>query len=195
MNSAEPSVLSNISKVLESWVDQYTDGMMSWAYHKIGRKEIAEDIVQEVFVAAYQSYHSFEGKSSPKTWLYSILNRKIADYFREQYKGSKPHEDSSNSLLAMMFKADGHWSEYGNPKEWSDDPHLLDNADFNSTLSNCMEKLPSNWHSVIQYTYLEEKKSKVVCQELQITPTNLWQIMHRAKLQLRKCLEMHWFAA
>ena len=195
MNPADTATPSNITQVIETWVDQFTDGMMSWAYHKIGRKEIAEDIVQDVFVAAYQSYQRFEGQSSPKTWLYAILNRKIADYFRDQYKGAHTEEDHSQPLMQMMFAPDGHWSDYGRPQEWHEDANLLDNPEFQSTLTDCMHKLPPNWHAVIQYRFIEEKKSEDVCQELQITSTNLWQIMHRAKIQLRKCLEMHWFAA
>ena len=195
MNSTENAVHSVISKEIEAWVDQYTDGMMSWASHKIGRKEIAEDIVQDVFVTAYQSYQNFEGNSSPKTWLYAILNRKIADYFRALYKGTRNGDDPSKPLMKVMFLPDGHWSDFGKPQEWSEDSHLLDNPEFQSTFSNCMQKLPTNWHAVIQYRFIEEKKSEDVCQELQITPTNLWQIMHRAKIQLRKCLETHWFAA
>jgi RNA polymerase sigma factor (sigma-70 family) len=111
MNSVEPAVLSNISNVMEEWVDQYTDSMVSWASHKTGRKDVAEDLVQDVFIAAYQSYNNFKGDSSPKTWLFSILNRKIADHFREQYKGSKPDDGSLNTVFSMMFKADGHWTQ------------------------------------------------------------------------------------
>ena len=56
-----------------------------------------------------------------------------------------------------------------------------------------MGELPTSWFAAINLKYLEEKKGEIICQELQITPTNFWQILHRAKLQLRKCLEVHWF--
>jgi len=69
----------------------------------------------------------------------------------------------------------------------------LDNVEFKSVMENCMKKLPDTWFSAIHLKYLEEKDGKVICQELGITPSNFWQILHRAKVQLRACIEKNWF--
>ena len=72
--------------VIKTWVEAYSDKLYSWCLHKTSSKEIAEDLVQDTFMAAFQAINKFEGKSDPKTWLFSILNNKIADHFRRLYR-------------------------------------------------------------------------------------------------------------
>ncbi|MEO9021999.1 MAG: sigma-70 family RNA polymerase sigma factor [Ginsengibacter sp.] len=186
------------SITIRSWVEEYSDKMYSWALYKTNSEETAEDLVQETFMAAFQSFGKFEEKSNPITWLLGILNHKIADYFRKSYRQPTVNESErrfkpGNNFLDTFFDADGSWVKEQRPGTWSEDTHLLDNTEFVETLQACMNKLPSNWFAAINLKYLEEKKGEQICQELQITTTNFWQILHRAKLQLRKCLEVHWF--
>lgn len=175
---------------MKSWVDEYSDNLFSWAFYKTSSKETAEDIVQDTFIAAFKSIDKFEGRSNPKTWLFSILNNKITDYHRNNFrKGALASPDT----LDNRFDSDGVWKSDEAPLLWStDEEHLLDNPEFKLVLDKCLQKLPSTWYSAIQYKYLEEKESSSICQELDITPTNFWQILHRAKLQLRKCIESGW---
>ncbi len=186
------------SVTIRSWVDAWSDKMYSWALYKTNSKETAEDLVQEAFMAAYQSFSKFEEKSSPKTWLFGILNHKIADHFRKVYRNPVVNESDRNpgagkDFLDTFFDADERWIKEQRPQPWAEDTHLFDNPEFAKTLRACMNKLPSNWFAAINLKYLEEKKGDQICQELGIAPTNFWQILHRAKLQLRKCLEVHWF--
>ena len=176
---------------IKTWVAQFSDAMYSWALHKTSSKETAEDLVQETFLAAVQSIDKFKGDSNPKTWLLSILNNKINDHYRNSFR--KP-VIAGNSIFDKLFDENDQWKDQERPQQWSDEKgHLLDNADFQKTLGNCMQKLPEIWLSAVQLKYLEEKNSELICQELEITTTNFWQILHRAKLQLRKCLELNWF--
>lgn len=186
------------SVAIKSWVNAYSDKMYSWALYKTNNKEAAEDLVQETFIAAFQSFDKFGEKSNPKTWLFGILNHKIADHFRKVYRQPIVNESDRNpeagkDFLDTFFDADESWIKEQRPKPWPGDFHLLDNPDFVKTLQTCMNALPSNWFAAINLKYLEEKNGEIICQELEITPTNFWQILHRAKLQLRKCLEVHWF--
>lgn len=181
----------NPSTTIKSWVELYSDTMYSWALHKTSSKETAEDLVQETFLAAVRHFDKFEGRSNPKTWLIAILNNKINDHYRDSFR--KPAL-ADNSLFEKLFDNNLQWKAEERPQQWADETeHLLDNSDFQKTLGNCMQKLPQNWLSAIQLKYLEEKNSELICQELEITTTNFWQILHRAKLQLRKCLEVNWF--
>ena len=176
---------------IKCWVEMYSDNMFSWALHKTSSKEAAEDLVQETFLAALQSFDKFKGDSKPKTWLFSILNNKINDHYRSSFR--KPLI-ADNTFIDKLFDENDQWEAQERPQQWADETgHLLDNSDFQKTLGNCMQKLPENWFSAIQLKYLEEKNSELICQELEITTTNFWQILHRAKLQLRKCLEVNWF--
>ncbi len=179
------------SKEIEKWVSLFSDELFTWAFYKISDKELAEDLVQETFLAAYQKINSFENKSEPKTWLFSILKNKIADHFRRSYR------NGSNTTISFehFFDENENWIPDQKPQKWEmeDEKHLLDNFEFNQTLKNCLQKLPEKWNASIVYKFIEEKNAEQICQELDISPTNYWQILHRSKLQLRKCLEMNWF--
>ncbi len=176
---------------IKHWVGLYSDQMYSWALYKTSSKEVSEDLVQETFLAAFQSFEKFKGKSQPKTWLFSILNNKINDHYRSSFR--KP-VIAENGLFERLFDNNNRWTAEERPQQWSEEQtHLLDTKEFSTVLSGCMQKLPINWASAIQLKYLEEKNSEIVCQELGITASNYWQILHRAKLQLRKCLELNWF--
>lgn len=176
---------------LKSWVEDFTDDLYKWALHKTLSSEIAEDLVQETFLVAVEKMKTFEGKSSPKTWLFSILNHKIIDFYR---KKANQIVRSSNSPESTLFDADGHWQQSHRPIDWEEEEeHLLDNDEFQAILKRCLDALPEKWSSCVKLKYLSEKKGEDICQELDMTLTNYWQIVHRAKLQLRDCIENKWF--
>lgn len=191
--------ISNVESEIKKWVELYSDKLYSWALYKTSNKETAEDLVQDTFIVAFQSFNKFEGKSEPQTWLFAILNNKIADYFRKVYKQttvteSQINKDESKSFFDNFFDSFGKWKKEHQPTEWNNEQiNLMDDSDFTNVLQSCLEKLPGNWKAAIQLKYLEEKKGELICQELDISATNFWQIVHRAKLQLRNCLEINWF--
>lgn len=177
--------------MFENWVAQFSDELYSWAFHKTSSKETAEDLVQDTFVSAYHKIDSFQGKSQPKTWLFSILNNKIIDYYR---KKSKQFVVSADDYSQQIKTTDGFFDEHDKWKKEVDlnEQHWLDNPEFNSILLGCIKNLPENWQFIIQSKYILDKKSPDICQELQITMSNYWQISHRAKLLLKKCIELNW---
>ncbi|MBT5258072.1 MAG: sigma-70 family RNA polymerase sigma factor [Nitrospina sp.] len=186
--------------IIQKWVAVYSDDLYRWALHKTSDKETVQDLVQETFLAAFKSLDKFQGKSQPKTWLFSIMNNKIMDYHRKRFKSATINQSQLNGksesgdVLENFFDSEGTWKPDARPNERQEtEGHLLDNHEFKSVLSDCMKNLPHNWDSAIQFKYLEEKDAKEICQELGITASNYWQILHRAKLQLRMCLEKNWF--
>lgn len=189
--------IPNDEAKLKSWVGLYSDKMFTWAFYKTGDKESAEDLVQDTFLSAYSSIQKFEGKSDPKTWLYAILNNKIAEHFRKIYRNpviTNSKEGFNENMIEAFFDKNERWLKEERPQNWPDEEiHLLDDNDFKNVLESCMKNLPDNWHAALQLKYIEEKKGELICQELGISATNFWQILHRAKLQLRKCLSVNWF--
>ena len=189
----------NAPAIIESWVRLHTNSLYSWALFKTSNKETAEDLVQETFITAHQQLTKFRGESSPKTWLLAILNNKIRAYFRKKY--TLIEVDMANAtasrdagIFDSLFDKDDRWKDSEKPMSWqADEGHLLDDIEFNQVLTSCLGKLPEHWRSAVNLKYMEQKKGEVICQELDIAPTNFWQILHRAKLQLRKCLEISWF--
>lgn len=176
---------------LSTWVETYTKDLYSWALHKVSNAELAADLVQDTFLAAAEKTDSFKGDSSPKTWLFSILNHKIIDHYRKKVNQTVNFENQS---FSNYFDAGGDWQESRKPKDWreEDEKHLLDDDDFQDVLEKCMDALPEKWSACVKLKYLTEKNGDEICQELEITPSNFWQIVHRAKLQLRDCVEKNW---
>ena len=177
---------------LTDWVNKFTEDLFKWAYHKTSSNEIAADLVQDTFLAAAEKIASFKGDSSPKTWLFSILNHKIIDHYRKKVNQPLAIEDQS---FSNFFTDDGDWQEIRKPKDWQkeDDINMLDDDEFQQVLKKCMDVLPEKWSACVKLKYLSEKNGEDICQELDITPSNFWQIVHRAKLQLRDCVEKNWF--
>lgn len=181
----------NTNTLLSDWVEAYTSDLYSWARNKVSDTELAKDLVQDTFLAASEKISSFKGESSPKTWLFSILNYKIIDHYRSKVKQPVSYD---NQIFSNFFTEDGEWLPDKKPGNWDDEEgNLLDNIDFNAVLHKCIEALPEKWSLSVKLKYLMSKKGEEICQELGISTTNYWQIMHRAKLQLRDCIESKWF--
>jgi len=184
--------MSQDSKIIISnWLNEYGDELYSWAFYKTSNKETSEDLVQETFIAAFINFDKFQEKSAPKTWLFSILKNKIIDFYRKKSKEfSISYADYSNPIKQSddLFNEDEGWNTISDitSQNW------LDNPEFNAILSNCIKKLPENWRFIIQSKYILDNDSKQICQELDITTSNYWQIMHRSKLLLKKCIEFNW---
>ncbi len=175
---------------IKEWVEIHTDALYQWACYKLSDEELAKDMVQDTFTTAFEKIEHFGGKSNPKTWLFSILNHKIIDHYRKQFRNPVERGVSKEN---NFFDDDGMWRNEMRPQHWDYDLNLLDNLEFRKILDGCMGKLPQQWASAIQMKYLSEKDGNEVCKELNLSTTNYWQIIHRAKLNLRQCLEFNWF--
>ena len=178
---------------MSSWVKSYTKCLFAWALEKTADRQLAEDLVQDTFLAAAQSYSSFRGDSHPKTWLTGILKNNIAAHYRDSLRKNITVPLPSDQLSAF-FNDSGKWMKHAEPQSWQGEPeYLTDIPAFNQVLHDCLENLPSAMNSCIRLKFLDEKKGEEVCQELGLTSTNYWQLVHRAKIHLRNCLEKNWF--
>jgi len=186
-------------KNIQEWVSLYADDLFRWAFHKINDRESAEDLVQDTFLAAFKSIDKFQGKSNPKTWLFSIMNNKIIDLYRKNFRNTTitqsqlNNETGSYDVFENLFDSQGTWRPDAKPSNWQEiDRHLLDDMEFRQVLQDCLKDLPANWSSAIHFKYLENKEAKEICKDLGISTSNYWQILHRAKLQLRVCINNNW---
>ncbi|GCD79845.1 sigma-70 family RNA polymerase sigma factor [Schleiferia thermophila] len=145
---------------------------------QVGDKESAKDIVQETFLSAYKSLSTFKGKSSMETWIFGILNHKISMYFREKNIEKKMIQEN---LEEKLFKRGGQWKE-----EWisSNSEEAIINF-----LKFCINKLKDQSKQVLLLRFYQNKKTEEICTICNITKDNLWQILHRSKLQLKVCIQ------
>ncbi len=195
MPNSMDSPNKNSFQLVEEWVEKYADYLSNWANHKIGIKEDAEDLVQETFMAALNKADAFEGKSSPKTWLVSILNHKIIDYYRAKGKNktiSFDKEEMSFEATDGFFDANENWKA-GLFFSWGTEVHLLDDPEFILIFQKCIEDVPDRWRTILQSKFMSQKNADWICKEFSVSPSNYWQIIHRSKLLIKKCLELYWF--
>lgn len=181
-----------------NWTKIYADELYGFAMSRTSNTELAEDLVQETFLAGLKSLENFKGNSSERTWLFAILKFKIADHYRKastKYEiSNSKFSNNDDSFMDNYFTEDGDWKESAAPKEWGIDfSTAIENKELGIALDNCIDKLPKNQKLLIVLKLVEEEETEKVCKELNITPTNYWVIIHRAKLQLRACLEKNWF--
>lgn len=180
---------------ISQWVKEYSRELMSWAVYKTSSKEIAEDLVQETFFSAIKQFESFEGRSQPKTWLLTILNNKIKEHYRKKGKLLFQHPSSqevaAHRLTDDMFDEKESWSLNEVPKNW-DEQNPLDNPEFNEMLERCIGHLPEKWRLAIIMKYRSDLDASQICQDLELSISNYWQIIHRAKLMLKKCVDTNW---
>lgn len=176
---------------IKELVELHTADLISWATHKVSDTELAKDLVQDTFLAATEKMDSFKGNSTPKTWLFSILNFKIIDHYRSKVKQPLSLEGSK---MINFFNEHGEWEKDNQPKDWhQNEESLLDDTDFQNILKKCLDALPEKWNACVKLKFLMNKNGEEICQELGISSTNFWQMMHRAKLNLRNCVETNWF--
>ncbi|MDO4728110.1 MAG: RNA polymerase sigma factor [Bacteroidota bacterium] len=164
---------------ITQWIEQYSDALLGRALYMLSDKQEAQDMVQEVFLAAFVALDSFQNKSNPLTWLYAILHNKVADFYRKKYK--KTIEPSHSDF----FDQKGNWTDQSVLQPWDDS---TDDA-LEDALHQCIEQLPPRWKIPVKSYYINQQKNEAVCQEMGITPTSLWKILQRSRLQLRACLE------
>jgi RNA polymerase sigma-70 factor (ECF subfamily) len=156
----------------------------------------AEDVVSETLLAALAKPQAFAARSQLCTWLVGILKHKIVDVLRARKRevvlDSGAEDDTADPLEHMAFKTDGHFAE--RPADWGDPEQDLHSRQFMTILEACTEKLPAVQGRLFLMREWLELSSDEICKELVLTPTNLYVQLHRARLRLRECLELNWFA-
>uniref|UniRef100_UPI00286D6862 sigma-70 family RNA polymerase sigma factor n=1 Tax=Roseateles sp. TaxID=1971397 RepID=UPI00286D6862 len=142
---------------------------------------------------AIEKPQSFSGTSQLKTWLIGILKHKLVDQIRRNCREMSTTQEDGEDLDDDLFKADGHWRE--RPKDWGDPDHCLRQVDFMKVMEACVEHLPGQQGRLFMMREWLELDTDEICQELNISPSNLWVMLHRARLRLRECLQLNWFDA
>lgn len=174
------------------WVNDYSDMLYRYALPRVNDSEIAKDLVQDTFLAAWRNYDNFKGEISEKNWLYAILKNKIIDHFR---KASTRLTDSLPGMADddPYFDEAAHWKQQAFPQEWNNSDGVVTKKEFYEVLRSCKNKLKQIQDTVFTMKYLDGLDSEEICKVLNLTTSNYWVLIHRAKLQLRACLEKNWF--
>lgn len=181
--------MTDLAALLETLRPQ----LLRYAQLQLRNPAWAEDAVSETLLAALEKPEAFAGRSQPKTWLIGILKHKLVDQVRKHSREVQvsSDEDEGNALEDGLFDEQGHFREA--PADWGDPQSVLGQTQFIQVLDACVEKLPNQLGRVFLMREWLELETDEICKELSVTPTNLWVMLHRARLRLRECLQQNWF--
>lgn len=174
------------------WVDEFGDALYRFALRRVGSADVAEDLVQETFVAALRSVDRFEGRSQVLTWLTSILRNKITDHMRKLGRERRYVEQDRAAQEPAIFN-NGKWLI--GLKRWdSERMSKSESQEFWAMLNQCVEKLPDKLRAAARMRDVEQLAMQDICETLDITASNLSVRLHRARVLLRQCIDRNWFS-
>lgn len=175
-----------------NWVDKHADYLFNYAIGRVSNYHTAKDLVQETFFAGLKAADNFKGEASERTWLIAILKRKIIDYYRKINSNKGQAEVKINNLTTAENGTD--WLEERVPAHWLNNAEKnIENKELGIVLKQCIENLPEKYRMVFKMKTIEDIDTKEICKELNISASNLWVIIHRARTQLQKCMENNWY--
>lgn len=179
-----------------TWVAQHGDYLYRNALLRLGDREAAEEVVQETLLAALQGRGQFSGRAAERTWLVGILKHKVVDHLRRAGR-QIPLEDQG--LLPCEeeepFAGEGEWRGHWRnaalaPADWGETPAaLFDQQEFWQVLRGCLAGLPPRLAQAFALREIDQLECAEVCKVLGVSATNLWVMLHRSRMQLRRCLE------
>lgn len=173
------------------WVDKYSDYLFNFTIVRVNDRELAQDLISETFLAGLKSMKNFKGEATERTWLISILKRKIIDYYR------KSNSKKGRAEVKIQYNDDaneGDWLEENAPDRFDKTAEdLMENEELGIAILECMENLPEKQAKIFKMKTIDGFDTEAICNEFNITPSNLWVIIHRARTTLAQCLEKNWF--
>ena len=171
------------------------DYLLKFARLQLRNETWAEDVVSETVLAALAKPQAFGNRSQLKTWLIGILKHKIVDLLRQSGRevcmGDTTPDGAEDPLENIAFTADGHYVEA--PADWGNPDQELRQRQFFEVLEACASHLPAVQARLFMMREWLELSSEEICKETDLTPTNFYVQLHRARLRLRECLELNWY--
>ena len=150
----------------------YADRIYALVFNQVGRNhEVAQDIVQETFVAALKSAAKFRGQSKVYTWLCSIANKKVSDFYRRQKRQAK-----YQTIKALEPDQIGGEALAANPVE-SEERHEV--------ARQVLFSLPLHYRQVLILKYVEEMPVLEISQIMGRSPKSIEGLLTRARNELR----------
>jgi RNA polymerase sigma-70 factor (ECF subfamily) len=178
-------------KFAAQWVHEHSDELYGFVWKRVRHHETARDLVQETFLAAWRNVHQYDPQKPVRTWLFAIVRNKLIDHYR---KAATQAGEESLSASFPFFDEQDHWKKGAYPQKW-DTAHTVHQKEFWNIFMACSQKLKQMQQAIFSMKYLDGEDSETICAALNISNANYWVLMHRAKLQLRGCLEKNWFTS
>lgn len=154
--------------------------MYGYAFRMLRDRSAAEDAFQEAMLGALQSIASYDGRVALRSWIYGILRNKIADIQRKRGR---------DMSISMGDPEDAYWGANGHWNQKKDFNPFDENAEMLGVVRECMDALPHNQREALQLRAVDGLNSDDAADALGVSSVNLRQILHRARQNVRKCVE------
>ena len=177
----------------KTWLEVHGDYLFSYALLKAKDTHVAEDLVQETLLAAITAKNTFSNQSTIRTWLIGILKHKLVDHFRRQGReiaiGDLVDQDEGDNL-DTFFKANGGW--INKPDAFPSPEAAFQQKEFWKVFQQCLSGLKPKQAEVFLAKEIHGMSNADICKDFALSPTNVWVIMHRARLSLGNCFKINW---
>ena len=187
----------------ETLVDSYSGLMLSVARSYVKTRAVAEEVLQDAWLGVLQGLERFEGRSSLKTWIISIViniaRTRGAREARSVPFASIAPADEEAAVEPERFRGaedafPGHWWAY--PSNWSERPDEVTlGRETIHVVTEAIEQLPDAQRVVITMRDVAGCSTEEVCATLELTEGNQRVLLHRARSRVRAALERHLDAA
>jgi RNA polymerase sigma-70 factor (ECF subfamily) len=176
----------------EGWLERHGDALYAFALRRVFDSASAEDLVQDTLLAAWQSHATFRAESAERTWLIGILKHKCVDENRRRQRDALVNAMGDDEVESQVFRADGRWREP--PAAWGGDPlREAENDAFMDSLGRCLDNVPAAQRASFVMRELYDLDTLTTSERLGVSRNNLYVLLHRARLRLRRCLEKSGF--
>lgn len=171
----------------KKWVNQHAHDLYRFAMVRLHNPELAEELVQETFAAGIQAIDQYSGTGEPGAWLMGILRRKIVDHYRRKARRATRNIENDEAIANHVYDSKGHWQSF--PRMFGRRPsYHLESEEIWEAFHQCLEDLPKKQAQAFEMREMEDRSTAEVCKELNISQSNLWVMLHRARNRLAKCL-------
>lgn len=187
------------TQAFEQLVKQNQAPLTRMAMRYVADRETAEEVVQNTWIAVIEGIKNYEGRSSLRSWIFAILINKAKDRgVRESrhvnFSSLESAEDGYDDAVdPSRFHAAGeHAGDWALPPQpWNEQTpeRLLASKQALEAMSHAIDELPASLREVLVLKDIEERDSDYVCKKLNITETNLYVRLHRARERVRAAVE------
>lgn len=177
-----------------TWLEEHGDYLFRFALLKLKNTALAEDMVQETLISAMTAKGGFSADASIRTWLTSILKNKMVDHWRRQGREISATDmmdgaDEDGNVDDFFDKA-GRWADM--PNVYQNPDAALENKQFWVVFEHCISRLKPQQAEVFLAKEVHGMENEEISESYSLSPSNVWVLMHRARVALGKCLEIHW---
>jgi RNA polymerase sigma-70 factor (ECF subfamily) len=205
LGKGEDALLARLKRgdegAFDELVTKHHGTLIRMAMGYVADREVAEEVVQDTWMAVIESLNRFEGRSSLRTWICGILIHKAKDRgVREKrhttFSAFESYDDDNDEAIdPSRFQQSGEWAGHWAfpPQPWDDQTPetLLASKQAVDCMQRAIEALPATLKEVLILRDVEGVEAKEVCEMLNITETNLYVRLHRARERVRVAVETY----